>query len=78
MGSEIGKVNKLKLIKRMGYGRAGLPRLAEAVSSMPCRRPERIFLNLITVRLVEVIPSHWTRDPTVARLMPVEDPASGL
>ncbi len=28
-----GKVNKLKLIKRMGYGRAGFPRLAPAGAS---------------------------------------------
>ena len=31
MGSEIGKVNKLKLIKRMGYGRAGFPLLRQRV-----------------------------------------------
>jgi transposase len=30
-----GKVKKLKLIKRMGYGRAGFPRLASTGSSRP-------------------------------------------
>ena len=30
-----GKVNKLKLIKRMGYGRAGFARLASKSSSCP-------------------------------------------
>jgi transposase len=30
-GLEEGKVNKLKLIKRMGYGRAGFPLLRQRV-----------------------------------------------
>ncbi|GHO97524.1 hypothetical protein KSF_075720 [Reticulibacter mediterranei] len=38
-----GKVNKLKLIKRMSYGQAGFPTARTNASSMPCRRPERIF-----------------------------------
>jgi transposase len=31
-----GTVNKLKLMKRMGYGRARFPRLAKAACSTPC------------------------------------------
>jgi transposase len=31
-----GKVNKLKLIKRMGYGRAGFPEAFASACSMPC------------------------------------------
>jgi transposase len=34
-GGVSGKVNKLKLIKRMGYGRAGFPRLASAGAARP-------------------------------------------
>jgi transposase len=41
-----GKVNKLKLLKRMGYGRAGFPRLAStsvacALALQDQRLPER-------------------------------------
>jgi transposase len=31
-----GKVNKVKLIKRMGYGRAGFPEARASAFSMPC------------------------------------------
>jgi transposase len=35
-----GKVNKLKLIKRMGYGRASFPWTLANGCSMPCCTPE--------------------------------------
>jgi hypothetical protein len=39
-GLVAGKVNKLKLLKRMGYGRAEFPRLASACPACSLEQPE--------------------------------------
>jgi transposase len=45
-----GKVNKLKLLKRMGYGRAGFPLLRKPSSPCPVGLPERTFFKCNSVK----------------------------
>ena len=51
-----GKVNKLKLIKRMGYGRAGFPHLAPAGAPCPLKPSQMSSQSTRELRSLMIVP----------------------